>query len=413
MSMTERLSENSRQGLEGLQAAFCPEPIGTKYNNTSWFTALLDAESRKNNTYYVYNALGQLAVEYSTETPVTTGVSYLFTDMLGSIRTVTDSSGNVTECYDYLPFGRIIGSDVNNRSLVGCHLTIPEDVSGSVVSEKFTGQPRDAETGLDYFGARYFSSPLGRFTQPDPLLNSGRPANPQTWNRYAYVLNNPLRYTDPFGLWEWEASGCDPGDKKCEDEYKKNQKLFRDSLSFLKMARDYFGKGSLEYNRINDALTAYGKEGDGGIGIGFGALPNDTAAQLDGNIVTFDPAKFKSSDTSKWLAIESGHEGTHISDNRAMAGGAERLYGFSLEFRGYQTSAFVFQGLFTPPARGAGMSFGGTTALTLEYGRKRIIWNTSWGAADAATLRDRAIPNVINDRYGHPQTPLPKSWEGK
>lgn len=57
-------------------------------------------------------------------------------------------------------------------------------------------------TGLDYFGARYFSGAQGRFTSPDPLLNSGRPWEPQSWNRYSYVLNNPLRYIDPLGLYE-------------------------------------------------------------------------------------------------------------------------------------------------------------------------------------------------------------------
>jgi RHS repeat-associated protein len=57
----------------------------------------------------------------------------------------------------------------------------------------FTGKERDGETGLDYFGARYFSGAQGRFTSPDPLLNSGRPWEPQSWNRYTYALNNPLR----------------------------------------------------------------------------------------------------------------------------------------------------------------------------------------------------------------------------
>jgi RHS repeat-associated protein len=54
--------------------------------------------------------------------------------------------------------------------------------------------------GLDYFGARYFASTQGRFTSPDPLLASGRTWAPQSWNRYSYVLNNPLRLIDPTGL---------------------------------------------------------------------------------------------------------------------------------------------------------------------------------------------------------------------
>lgn len=63
-----------------------------------------------------------------------------------------------------------------------------------------TGKERDAETGLDYFGARYLSAAQGRFTTPDPLGASGKASNPQTWNRYAYALNNPLKFVDPDGL---------------------------------------------------------------------------------------------------------------------------------------------------------------------------------------------------------------------
>lgn len=64
----------------------------------------------------------------------------------------------------------------------------------------FTGKERDGETGLDFFGARYLSSAQGRFTSPDPLMASAKTSNPQTWNRYAYALNNPLRFVDPDGM---------------------------------------------------------------------------------------------------------------------------------------------------------------------------------------------------------------------
>ncbi len=65
---------------------------------------------------------------------------------------------------------------------------------------EFTGKERDAETGLDYFGARYFSGAQGRWTSPDPLMASAKASKPQTWNRYAYALNNPLKFVDPDGL---------------------------------------------------------------------------------------------------------------------------------------------------------------------------------------------------------------------
>ena len=78
----------------------------------------------------------------------------------------------------------------------------------------FTGKERDVDTGLDYFGARYYAGAQGRFTSPDPLLNSGRPWEPQSWNRYAYTLNNPLKYVDPDGLWEWGS--CSGGETVCK-----------------------------------------------------------------------------------------------------------------------------------------------------------------------------------------------------
>jgi RHS repeat-associated protein len=86
--------------------------------------------------------------------------------------------------------------------------------------DKFTGKERDSETGLDYFGARYYGSNMGRFLSPDEFaggpvdVNGGDPAppgplpyaditNPQSLNKYSYTYNNPLRYTDPDGHCPW------------------------------------------------------------------------------------------------------------------------------------------------------------------------------------------------------------------
>ncbi len=66
---------------------------------------------------------------------------------------------------------------------------------------KFTGKERDTESGLDYFGARYNSSAMGRFMSPDPInLTEERLLNPSnTLNKYAYAANNPLKYVDDDG----------------------------------------------------------------------------------------------------------------------------------------------------------------------------------------------------------------------
>ncbi len=79
------------------------------------------------------------------------------------------------------------------------------DVCATDVScrpSRYTGKERDAESGLDYFGARYYASTMGRFLNPDPQGNSYADfSNPQSWNMYLYVLNNPLKYTDPTGMY--------------------------------------------------------------------------------------------------------------------------------------------------------------------------------------------------------------------
>jgi len=75
-------------------------------------------------------------------------------------------------------------------------------------SHKFTGKERDTESGLDNFGARYYSSQYGRFMTPDwaatatdvPYADFG---NPQSLNLYGYVKNNPLSYADPDGHCDW------------------------------------------------------------------------------------------------------------------------------------------------------------------------------------------------------------------
>jgi RHS repeat-associated protein len=164
-------------------------------------------------TYYLYSALGQLAAEYSTRPAVSTGAVYIHTDLLNSVRMVTgekpaNGPAPILECYDYVPFGRMLSSSDNSRN-TGCYPASPEAQITTTVAEKFTGKERDAETRLDYFGARYFSAAQGRFTSLDPfniLQDAGDReelndylGNPQHWNKYAYSLNNPLKYVDPDG----------------------------------------------------------------------------------------------------------------------------------------------------------------------------------------------------------------------
>ena len=145
-------------------------------------------------TVFVYSG-SKLVAEYSTAAPpANPTTSYTATDQVGSPRVITNASGEVVSRRDFMPFGEQLTIDGVNRTAALKYNY------GDDIRQKFTGYQRDDETGLDFAEARYYNNSHGRFTAVDPLLASGKSANPQTFNRYAYVLNNPLRLTDPSGL---------------------------------------------------------------------------------------------------------------------------------------------------------------------------------------------------------------------
>ncbi len=143
---------------------------------------------------FVYDAGGKLVAEYSTLTPQATPVTrYLTSDHLGSPRIITGSNGAVLSRRDFMPYGEEAFIGVGNRA-VGHGYTY-----GDSTRQKFTGYERDEETNLDFAQARMYSNQLGRFITVDPLLASANSSNPQTFNRYVYVLNNPLALIDRTG----------------------------------------------------------------------------------------------------------------------------------------------------------------------------------------------------------------------
>ena len=146
-------------------------------------------------TIFVYDVMGKLIAEYSNTMATGSGTKYITADNLGSTRLVTDANRNVLVRRDYLPFGEEIPSSFGNRGSVAGYGTTED------TRQKFTGKERDTESGLDYFGARYNASSIGRFMSPDPVfISAARLTNPQSLNLYAYVRNNPLNLTDPTGL---------------------------------------------------------------------------------------------------------------------------------------------------------------------------------------------------------------------
>jgi RHS repeat-associated protein len=100
-----------------------------------------------------------------------------------------------------LPFGEELFGGPPSQPGVGGRTTTMGYTSSDNVRQKFTQYERDIETGLDYFGARYYGSTQGRFTGVDPSRKSISGRNPQSWNRYSYTYNNPLVLVDDNGKW--------------------------------------------------------------------------------------------------------------------------------------------------------------------------------------------------------------------
>ncbi|HEY0545110.1 MAG TPA: RHS repeat-associated core domain-containing protein, partial [Pyrinomonadaceae bacterium] len=166
-------------------------------------------------TWQVYGIGGELLAEYAANAPATsvqteygyrgkeilvsatpTSLKWLVNDQTGTTRMVVDKSGslNSIERHDFLPFGEEVFGGTGGRT--------PQQGYGlDSVRQKFVQKERDVETGLDYFGARYYSSSAGRFTSVDPLqITSDRIVDPQQLNLYAYARNNPIAFVDAGGL---------------------------------------------------------------------------------------------------------------------------------------------------------------------------------------------------------------------
>jgi RHS repeat-associated protein len=135
-------------------------------------------EKNEKTLYHIY--AGSLLV--CTLDAAGTVVDYYQSDHLHSSSILTSGTGAMSQHYEYTAYGqdRYINS-----------------ATAFPITRRFTSQAKDDETGLMYYGARYYDPELGRFIQADTII--ARIFDPQCLNRYSYCANNPLKYTDPTG----------------------------------------------------------------------------------------------------------------------------------------------------------------------------------------------------------------------
>ncbi len=141
--------------------------------------------------HYIY-ADGEVAaihiktVDNGTAQPDRT--RYLHRDALGSIDTITDGFGAIVDRMSYDPFGKRRAGNWRHDLAI----TLP-----SLTTRGFTGHEHLDDMGLIHMNARVYDPELGRFLSADTYVQD--PGDSQSYNRYSYVRNNPLKYTDPSG----------------------------------------------------------------------------------------------------------------------------------------------------------------------------------------------------------------------
>ncbi|WDP90450.1 MAG: VCBS repeat-containing protein [Desulfobacter sp.] len=179
-------------------------------------------------TYYVF--AGNLRVAQVTAT----GMAFFHKDHLGSTEAITREDGSLIDFGAYFPYGL----DRSANALL------------QHSAYKFTDQEQDEGTGLYNYDARLYDPEIGQFVMADTIVPE--PFNPQSLNRYAYCLNNPVRYTDP--------SGHAPGDMACGNCHtpgmseKAQRKAVNTSIGFIGQVVGNLGIVGMA---VGDVLGAY------------------------------------------------------------------------------------------------------------------------------------------------------------
>ncbi len=146
--------------------------------------------------------------------------SYYHTDLLGSTRSVVQGV-TITESYDPDPWG----------------VLMPGRTLGSGTKEGFTSKERDAESQMDYFGARYYLAAVGRWGSVDPAPYADR--WPQ-WTPYQYGRDDPARQVDGLGLCVSKDRNCEYLVRFLRQQRGKEFKLAADRFDAQKTGRVYF-----------------------------------------------------------------------------------------------------------------------------------------------------------------------------
>jgi hypothetical protein len=265
---------------------------------------------------------------------------------------------------------------------------------------------------------------MGRFTGVDPIRSSGRVENPQTWGRYTYVLNNPLKFVDPSGAYEFSAAlGGNDTDEDLQKRAKTDEEKAKvaDIISQrgrIRGAIDALNKALADKNskltsKEKDALTravkAYGTFRDGNkVVVGLGTPTGGAQGRVNGHSdpngyiqVNFDDRYYGS-----LFATFVAHEGSHVADwqefNASDAlspnfGGSTR---YETERKAFEVTSIALKAFNL----GGVLSLGGNS-----------LWEDSWSSLppdDQAQVRSRNIDKVLESYTADNGRPLSRENPG-
>jgi RHS repeat-associated protein len=202
---------------------------------------------------------------------------YYASDQINSIRMITDDAGTVVYSTTFDPFGGIEKAWVSTYDPV----------------MKFSGKEREPANEMDYFGARYYAHTRYRWISPDPVVPVDVAiSNPQGWNLYSYVRNNPLSNMDPAGLYAFENGTS------------KQQRAFANALN-----------EALKIDDIKDIVASYGKEGENnGVTVRFEPGNTKTIGYATGDGGASVQVLIGPETEGNQLIIDIAHEGSHVAD---------------------------------------------------------------------------------------------------
>ena len=227
---------------------------------------------------------------------------------------------------------------------------------------------------------------------------------------YAYVLNNPLRFVDPSGLFEWaESAGGDLTDeelfergqdreltkkerKKARRQYDFRQR-FRAALERAKQAASSTRLSDEQRQQIRESADSYGDENDdNGVTVGIRGNPSGARGTTLLNQNDTVSVEFRFNLEGDQFATTVAHEGRHVADamnwvySGHTGGGSTDMNHHSRENRAWNVSSFMGQAL----------NMGKVTAGSDNSGKSYKVWSRGWKASEIETKRANGIANIQN-----------------